>query len=115
METGRRHARARLVRTASTAARLADVVRRARLAARATVVSKPCLSIVARQKRRDRSVRAQSVSQRSAPLHSCDLLPVSFHDGGGTSTNRRVVETPGAGRIFAGRVARTVSVKIASG
>ena len=39
------------------------------------------------------------------------FLSLPFHDGGGTSANRRVVETPGVGRIPAVNFSRTSPVR----
>src|SRR5207249_6365247 len=106
MEAGRRNARAGLLRAASAAARLANVVRRARVVSTEPVVCSNGDFFVARQAGSRGAVRAQSISTKSAALRSRDGLSLPFHDSGGTPGNRRFVETSGAWRIFAGRFAR---------
>src|SRR5882672_9277003 len=106
MEAGRRDARARLVRAASAAARLANVVRRARLVSTEPVVCSDGDFPVARQTASHSAVRTESVSAKSATLRSRNFLSLPFHDGAGTSRNRRVVETPRDWRISAERLAR---------
>src|ERR1700719_3780046 len=110
METGRRDARSRLVRAASTAARLANVVRRAWVVSTEFMVCPNGDFFVARQTGSYFVVRAKSVSENSAALRSRDVLSLPFHHFGGTSTNRRLVETPGTWRIPAERFARRRSL-----
>src|SRR5437773_1539695 len=47
----------------------------------------------------------ESISARTAALHSCNVLWISFHHAARTPANRRMVETPGTPRIFAHDVA----------
>src|ERR1700693_2214635 len=101
METRRCDARAGLVRAASAAARLANVVCRARLVSTEFMVCPNGDFLVARQTGSHGAVRAKSVSANSAALRSRNILPLSFHHSGGTSTNRGLVEASGTGRIFA--------------
>src|SRR5437667_1808488 len=106
METGRRDAGAGLVRAASAAARLANVVCRARLIPTESLVRPNGDFFVAWQTGSRGFVSAESVSAKSAAVRSRNLLSLSVHIGAGTSTNWSVVETSGAGRILAGRFTR---------
>src|SRR5207302_6129194 len=112
METGRRTARAGLVRAASTAARLANVVRRARFLSTESVVYPDRDRVIARQNASRGVVRQKSISGNCSALRSRDILPLSFHQRGGTSTDRRVVETRRARRIFTECFARRRPVTV---
>src|SRR5204863_6845683 len=103
METGRRDAGPGLVCAASTASRLANVVRCARVLPTESVVCSIRNFFIGRQAESRGAVRAESVSTKSAPVCSRDALPLPFHDRAGASTNWRVVETPGTWRVSAGR------------
>src|ERR1051326_6491772 len=101
METGRRDARAGLVSAASTAARLADVVRGAWLVSGKSVAGSNDDRAVARPTKSCGAFRTEPVFGQSAALHSRDSFPGPFYDRGRTSTNRCVVEAAGIRRIFA--------------
>src|SRR6266404_1541026 len=111
METGRRDARARLVRTASTAARLADVVRRARIVPAEPVVHSDGDLLAGRQIGCHPTLCTQSLPGASAALHSINCLSLPFYDGRRACTIRSVVETPGIGRVFADCFARSISLR----
>src|ERR1700686_5900338 len=110
METGRCDAPAGLVRATSAAARLANVVRRARLVSTEPLVSSDGDLLVAWQTGSDGAFCAQSVSSESTALCTRDSLSLPFYDGAGTSRNRRLVETSGTWRISAERLARRRAV-----
>src|SRR5437763_2238262 len=103
MDTGLRDVGAGLVRAASAASRLANVVRCARVLPTDSVVCSDRNFFIGRQAESRGAVRAESVSTKSAPVCSRDALPLPFHDRAGASTNWRVVETPGTWRVSAGR------------
>src|SRR5207244_10861483 len=106
MEAGRRESRARLVRTASTAAGLANVVRRSRLVSAESVVYSDGDFAVARQSGGRGALRTKSFSARPAAIRSRDTLPLSIHHCSRASTDRRLVETRGNRRILAKRFSR---------
>src|SRR5713101_3666998 len=110
METGRRDARARLVRAASTAARLADVVRRTRIVPAEPVVHSNGDLFNGRQVGCHPALRTQSLSGASAALRSRNCLSLPLYDGRRTWTNWRVVETPGTGRVFADCFSRAIPI-----
>src|SRR5436190_790210 len=114
METRRRHACAGLVRAASAAARLANVVRRAWILRAESLARSNGLLFVRRQIECRATFRAQSLPGAPAALHSRNGLPLSFYDGYRTSTIGCVVEAPGAGRIPANCFARAVSLRSTS-
>src|SRR5438105_3810138 len=111
METGRRNARPRLVRAAPTAARLADVVCRARIVPAKPVVHSDGDLFTRRQIGCHPALRTQPLSGASAALRSRNCLSLSFHDKKRTSANWRVVETPGTGRVFTDCFARAISLR----
>src|SRR6266403_5424376 len=100
METGRRDPRARLVRTPSTATRLADVVRCFGNPTAKSLVRRVDRWIAARLTRCEQAARKESISVRTAALHPRYFLSLPFHHHERTSTNRSMVETPGTSRIF---------------
>src|SRR5438874_2875670 len=106
METGRRVARARLVPAASAALGLANVVRRARFVSPKPVVCSNRDLALARQAERCRVVRQKSLPGYATAVRARNNLSLSLHERRRTSTNRRVVETSAAWRIFGGRFAR---------
>src|SRR5438045_2891996 len=111
METGRRDARPRLVRAAPTAARLADVVCRARIVPAKPVVHSDGDLFTGRQIGCHPTLRTQPLSGASAALRARNCLSLSFHDKKRTSANWRVVETPGTGRVFTDCFARAISLR----
>src|SRR6202043_778201 len=107
METGRRDARASVVCAAPTAARLANVVRRARTAGTESVARGAGGLPFFKTGRGSLFFKRQPVSQLATTLYSRGILSISFYDVWGTSKNRRVVEAPVAGRIFSRSYNRT--------
>src|SRR6266446_10957128 len=107
METGRRDARTGVVCAAPTAARLANVVRRARTAGTESVARGSGGSPFSKQGRGSSFVKRQPVSQLATTLHSRGILSIPFYHAWGTSKNRRVVEAPVARRIFSRSSNRT--------
>src|SRR5262249_34013218 len=110
MEARRRDGRAGLVPAASTALGLANVVCGAWLVSAKSVVCADGHCFATWQTESRWVVPTESISGNSTAFYSRDVLPLSFHDRRGTSTNRRVVETSGARRIFAGGFARRRAV-----
>src|SRR6266446_8193927 len=111
METRRCDACARLVRAASAAARLADVVRRTGIAARKRVVLQPRNLFARRQNGRDATFRAQSFSAKTAAVHPGHFLSVQIYNHRRASRNGRVVETTGTRRILADDLARAILIR----
>src|ERR1700693_3841847 len=111
METRRCDAGAGLVSAASTAIGLADVVRCSRIVSSKSVVCADGDRVIAWETASRRAFRAKSVFASAAPIRPRDILSVLVHDDRGTSTNRRVVETAGAWRISAKRLARRRAVR----
>src|SRR5438876_9016685 len=101
METRRCDACAGLVRAASAAARLADVVRRAGIAARKRVDRQPRSLVARRQNGRDATPCAQSFSAKTAAIHPGYFLSIQICNQRRASRNGRVVETTGTRRILA--------------
>src|SRR6266496_3639269 len=101
METRQRDAHAGMVRTASTETRLANVVRSAGKLSGKPVVCQVDCQVAGRLARREPIAREESVPARPAPLHSRDVLSLSFHDVARTPRDRSVVETRAASGIFA--------------
>src|SRR3984893_8610487 len=101
METGRCEARARLVRTTSAAAGLANVVRCARHIRSEPMVCSGHNMSVGRERRCGKTAQVQPVSQYTSALYPGDFVSLSLHDRGRTSSNRRLVEADRAGSIFA--------------
>src|SRR4051812_19791005 len=99
METGRRERRARLVRTTSAAARLADVVCRSRLGAAERMVSQFCVSFAGRKDGGAPAPRLRSFSGGTTPLCARLVLPVSIQHRGRTAGNGCLVETGRVRRI----------------
>src|ERR1700719_2234646 len=106
METGRRDARAGLVSASPTATRLANVVRCPRIVPAKPVACADGDRIVARKTASGGALRTKPISRNAAPFYSRDVLSISIHDHGRTSTNRRLVETAEAWRISAECFAR---------
>src|SRR5207302_601922 len=90
---------------ASTAARLADVVRRAGELPAQPLVREPAGALAPQHPGRDPAARAQSFPGRSAALCPRPALRIPLRDLDGTSGHRRMVEAGGARRIFAGDIA----------
>lgn len=111
METRRRETRAWLVRTASAQARLANVVRRIGNTATKSVVHRPDFPIAPGVARCERAARAKPVPRQTAALYPVNNLPIPLYNSRRASPDRRVVETPGASRLFANAVAGPVPAK----
>src|SRR5213075_2607356 len=79
-------------RAASAAARLANVVRCARNLPAQPLVCQFARTTPAQRAGRDATPRAQSVSRRSTEVRSRPIIRVSFHNRGGTPSDRRLVE-----------------------
>src|SRR5215472_15344199 len=98
MEARRCNAGAHLVRAAPAAARLADVVCCAWVAARTTLVLPVRARPARRQTRSDRSSPDKSISNHAAPIHPGRFLSLSVHHHRRTSTEWSLVEAGGIGR-----------------
>src|ERR1700680_808644 len=114
METGRCDACARLVRAASHAARLANVVRRAGIASAKPVVLQPRNLFARRQNGRDATLREQSFSAKTAAIHPGHFLSIQIYHHRRTSGNGRVVETTRTRRILAHDLARAILIRSAT-
>src|SRR5437588_2178202 len=108
METRRCDACAGLVRAASAAARLADVVRRTGVASGKSVVLQPRNLFARRQNGCDTTLCAQSFSAKTAAIHSGHFVSIQIHNQRRASRNGRVVETTGTRRILADDLARAI-------
>ena|SRR6266480_2103892 len=112
METRRRKTRTGLVRAAPAKARLADVVCRFGNTAGKSVDWRPGRQTPAGLPRRGPIVRTQPVSREATQVCSRDVLSLPLYDAERTTTNWRVVETPGAKRISANDLAGSAAVTI---
>src|SRR5437867_6311202 len=111
METRRCDACAGLVRAASAAARLADVVRRTGIASRKVVVLQPGNLPARRQNGRDATLCAQYFSGKTAAIHPGHFLSIQICNQRRASRNGRVVETTGTRRILADHLARAILIR----
>src|SRR5436190_22401332 len=93
-------------RAAPAAARLADVVRRARQLPAQSVVRQPARAFTSQHTGGDAAPRAQPVPGRAAQLRSREIIRLSFHERGGTASDAGVVEARRTRRVYSGRVAR---------
>src|SRR5437764_12846139 len=101
METRRRDACARLVRTAPAKIGLADVVRSARNLSGKPVVCQADCQAAGRLARCEPIDRDESIPSRTAALHSRDILWLRFYDVARTTRHRDVVETRRSSGTFA--------------
>src|ERR1041385_1857091 len=110
METRCHHACAGVVRATSTAAGLADVVRRARNSSTKSVVHPDVNLFIARQTRGCAIAGDQSVSRETAALCPGAVLSLPLHHHGGAAKKYRLVAPVGIARICSGIFPRRTAV-----